>query len=73
MIDGYESVLEFWFETLEPKDWWRKDDELDQRILERFSTLHEKVANGETAHWRTSDEGRLAEIIVLDQFSRHVS
>ena len=72
MSKGHESILKFWFETLEPKDWWRKDEGLDQRIRSLFAGTHAQVAAGETSAWRQSDEGRLAEIIVLDQFSRNM-
>jgi uncharacterized protein (DUF924 family) len=65
-------VLDFWFETLEPIQWWQKDDTLDQTITSRFGALHQQAGRGELAHWRDSDEGCLAEIIVLDQFSRNI-
>lgn len=67
-----EDVLEFWFETLTPEQWWSKDDELDRLIRERFSKLNQKAAQCELYFWRSSAEGRLAEIIVLDQFSRNL-
>lgn len=67
-----EDVLEFWFETLTPEQWWLKDDELDQLISVRFSELNRKAAQCELHYWRKSAEGRLAEIIVLDQFSRNI-
>ena len=69
---NYSSVIEFWFETLSPKDWWRKSDQLDLRILNNFSELHAQVAAGDKASWRESDDGCLAEVIVLDQFSRNM-
>jgi uncharacterized protein (DUF924 family) len=67
-----ESVLTFWFEELQPPDWFQKNDELDRRIDEKFSSLLDEAARCELWHWRTSPEGRLAEIIVLDQFSRNI-
>ena len=67
-----ETVLRFWFETLEPKDWYTKSDDLDARIAERFEPLYRRVVAGETAHWRESAGGRLAEIIVLDQLARNM-
>lgn len=67
-----ERVLEFWFKTLQPADWYKKSVELDQRIREEFQGVHTQVTAGETAHWRDTPEGRLAEIIVLDQFSRNM-
>jgi uncharacterized protein (DUF924 family) len=38
----------------------------------RFESTYRRVVAGETAHWRDSPEGRLAEIIVLDQFPRNM-
>jgi len=66
------DVLEFWFETLEPKQWYQKSDELDARITERFETTYHAIVAGEKADWRNAPEGRLAEIIVLDQFARNM-
>jgi uncharacterized protein (DUF924 family) len=67
-----DEVLEFWFCTLQPADWYKKSDELDAQIRNQFATTHPQVLAGETAHWRDLPEGRLAEIIVLDQFSRNM-
>ena len=69
---SYSRVIEFWFERLSPKDWWRKNEALDAKILQEFKLLHEQVSAGEKAGWRESDAGRLAEVIVLDQFSRNM-
>jgi uncharacterized protein (DUF924 family) len=67
-----EKVLEFWFSTLQPSDWYKKSDDLDAHIKEQFESTYHQVVAGETAHWRDTAEGRLAEIIVLDQFSRNM-
>lgn len=66
------EVLQFWFEELTPEQWFKKDDTLDDKIKERFSATLLAVARGETYEWRTTIAGRLAEIIVLDQFSRNI-
>lgn len=68
----YQEVLNFWFETLSPKDWWEKNFELDQKIETQFGPTHEAATKGELTQWRTCAEGRLAEIIVIDQFSRNI-
>lgn len=68
----YEDVLHFWFEEIEPALWWKKDAEFDQLITQRFSTLHTSACRCELFAWRTTPKGRLAEIIVLDQFSRNM-
>ena len=69
---GPEHVLGFWFEELTARDWWRKDPELDRRIAARFGDTLGSAARCELFSWRTSARGRLAEVIVLDQFSRNV-
>lgn len=66
------DILKFWFEELKPADWWKKSSDLDQKIKVRFLDTHEKALRGELFGWRKLDEGRLAEIIVLDQFSRNI-
>lgn len=67
-----ETVNGFWFEELAPRDWFRKSTKLDRRIAERFGATHEAAAQGELSRWRATPEGRLAEILVLDQFSRNI-
>ena len=42
------------------------------RFARAFLETYEAIVNGETADWRRSAKGRLAEIIVLDQFSRNM-
>jgi uncharacterized protein (DUF924 family) len=49
-----------------------ENDEFDQRIRERFAEIHAKAIRCELFDWRKDAEGRLAEIIVLDQFSRNM-
>lgn len=72
MTPDSQAVLEFWFQELGPKQWFAKDTGLDRTIASRFSELHARAARCELWEWRTSPDGRLAEIIVLDQFSRNI-
>lgn len=71
MLLTENDVLSFWFSELEPKDWFVSSDEVDATIKSRFSALLASAAQCELSNWRTSAKGRLAEIIVLDQFSRN--
>lgn len=66
------DILDFWFDELEPKQHFVKDPALDTVIKQRFGDLHTAAARGELYTWRDSADGRLAEIIVLDQFSRNL-
>lgn len=68
----YQEVIDFWFEELSPKQWFMGGDELDRLIAQRFSVLHKQASQCELVDWRQSALGRLAEIIVLDQFSRNL-
>jgi len=65
-------VYSFWFKEIDPKKWWAKDDKFDQLIRHRFAGLHGQAVRCELYPWRNSPQGRLAEIIVLDQFSRNI-
>lgn len=71
-MEDYEEVIRFWFEELGPTDWWKNDAELDEHIAKRFMNIHQAAAACELYSWRESALGRLAEIIVLDQFSRNI-
>lgn len=68
----YQQVLEFWFKELQPKDWFVTNADIDQLITNRFSELLEQASKCELSGWRTTPHGRLAEVIVLDQFSRNI-
>lgn len=67
-----EQIIDFWFNAIESKMWFKKDDEFDLLLTAQFSQLLASAAKAELFHWRTTAEGRLAEIIVLDQFSRNI-
>lgn len=67
-----EAILDFWFQELKPAQHWQKDPELDALIHSRFGSVHRAALAGECWQWRESAAGRLAEIIVLDQFSRNI-
>ncbi|GAB3498449.1 DUF924 family protein [Curvibacter fontanus] len=67
-----QDILTFWFEELTPKQHFSKDTALDAQMRERFGATLAAAARGELQPWRTDAPGRLAEIIVLDQFSRNI-
>lgn len=68
----HTAVLAFWFTEINPAQWWKVDPAFDELIRQRFGTLLLQAAQGELYHWRNEAKGRLAEIIVLDQFSRNI-
>lgn len=69
---NFTDVLSFWFEEIEPAQQFKKDLDFDELIRERFGAVHTAAAGCELYTWRDTPEGRLAEIIVLDQFSRNL-
>ncbi|CAH9056669.1 hypothetical protein PSECIP111951_01507 [Pseudoalteromonas holothuriae] len=66
------KVIDFWFNELEPRQWWEKSSSLDLMIKTRFGDLHHQAKAGELFMWRDSAIGSLAEVIILDQFSRNI-
>ena len=68
----FQSVLDFWFQEIEPAQRWKKDDVFDRQIEQRFGEMLRQAGQCELYTWRATAGGRLAEIIVLDQFSRNV-
>ena len=68
----YADVLDFWFDELSDKQHFTKDAALDENIRTRFGSTLEAAARCELFAWRATAQGALAEIIVLDQFSRNV-
>lgn len=80
-ISSPEAVLAFWFGALDPhgqadaahaQRWWQKNDAFDHEIAERFGALHEEIVKRRHEDWLDDPRGRLAYVIVLDQFSRNM-
>lgn len=72
MVEARDAVLRFWFEECTPEQWWQKDVAFDDGVRARFGDVHRAAVRGELVAWRGTPAGRLAEIIVLDQFSRNL-
>ncbi len=76
-----DAILEFWFGQLDDdgladeatsQRWFKKDPDFDAEIRERFLEVYENIAKGELDDWNETPHGRLAVVIVLDQFSRNM-
>lgn len=67
-----KDVLHFWFEEIEPVQRFKKDAEFDELIRSRFLTLHQRARDGLLYTWRDHPLDALAEIVILDQFSRNL-
>lgn len=78
---GSTRVLDFWFGTLDAsgraapaaaKRWWMKSAAFDREIRETFGAEHVSIVAGEREAWLATPRGRLAYVVVLDQFSRNM-
>ena len=67
-----DEIVAFWFETLKPEDWYRKNPAIDAAITERFGATYEALKTGVPPDWLAEPKGMLAAIIVLDQFPRNM-
>ena len=66
------DVIDFWFVEHGRAEWFSARAEFDAKLAAHFGETHAAVARGEAWTWRTAPEGRLAEIVVLDQFTRQL-
>jgi uncharacterized protein (DUF924 family) len=78
--DDADRVLDFWFgETsagmsseVARRRWFAADPAFDHEIARQFGGLLDAAARGALARWLDDARGRLAFIIVTDQFSRQI-
>ena len=68
----YQEIIDYWFSERVQEKCWGKDPAFDEEIRERFIDVYKRAIAGELVHWRDAPEGRLAEVIVLDQFPRNM-
>lgn len=71
-LEKISEILNFWFEEATFKQKFSKDPEFDATIVLKFEETYWDIMNRKTEGWRKTPEGRLAEIIVLDQFARNM-
>ena len=69
---NYQDILDFWFSPETQPNWFAKSDQFDQSLKEKFGGILEQASKAELWSWRKNADGRLAEILVLDQFSRNI-
>ncbi|MFQ5938075.1 MAG: DUF924 family protein [Acidiferrobacterales bacterium] len=81
MHERVQEILSFWFGDLDdnglPREdrntlWFRADRTTDELIRKRFGRTLEEAAGGEIDHWAQLSLGRLALIVLCDQFSRNI-
>lgn len=72
MSKDWKKVIDFWFNPDNTPFWFKKSEEFDEKIKNNFEDIWKEASEGLLFEWRQTIEGRLAEIIVLDQFSRNL-
>jgi uncharacterized protein (DUF924 family) len=81
MTDQPDSVLAFWFGPpgsateiagRQRKLWFGKSPENDRAVIDRFAATLAAATAGRLDHWAHTPRGRLALVIVLDQFPHHI-
>lgn len=65
-------VLDFWFRELTPAQWFEGGAAIDAEIAARFRADVERALEGDLDDWAETPRGRLALIILIDQFTRNV-
>ena len=76
-----EEILSFWFKEQELSApqidrrmdiWFGEDAVFDHELEKEFSDDVERACDGKQDHWATEPHGRLALIILIDQFRRNI-
>ncbi len=75
------TICEFWFGQHQDEAeliarqsalWWSKRDDVDSGIRVRFEPLLDRASAGELDGWRATPQGRLAFVLLTDQFPRNM-
>src|SRR6185503_8948614 len=80
MNEPIEEILKFWFGETPAEEgfavgselWFRRSARIDRYIERKFGKLIDKAKSGQLDAWRSTPRGRLALILILDQFTRNV-
>ena len=82
-MDKIQDILHFWFEGLNDtvqidknapvvKKWFIKNTQFDQDIKNKFEKTLIEAKQGQHRDWEQNASGRLALVILFDQFSRNI-
>ena len=67
-----QAILNFWFEETPPEKRFKKDENFDLLIKNKFLSDYEKASNDEFNDWKSNAKSSLALVILFDQFSRNI-
>lgn len=82
MTDKAHTLLNYWFGDIGRADlpssdrtdlWFGENDKLKNQMLTMFGEEYKSVIEGHLSDWGVTPRGRLALIILLDQFSRWIN
>ena len=69
---GIRQVLDFWCAEGREEQWFVRSDRFDAEVAEALGPWHRSAREGRLESWRTSAEGTLALVLLLDQVPRHL-
>ena len=72
MKERAKAILNFWFVESSPEELFKRSEDFDQKIRNRFMSDYEKVIDNQYEDWQDDPESCVALIILLDQFSRNL-
>jgi len=72
MKERVKAILDFWFVESSLEDLFKRSEDFDQKIRNRFMNDYEKAIDNQYEDWQDDPESCVALIILLDQFSRNL-
>lgn len=81
MYQNIEDILEYWFgyfpgeyscDVSKSDMWFKNGAAYDEEIFLKFGEIYHRAIEGQCDEWQETQRGRLALILLLDQFSRHI-
>ena len=81
MAEPVDAILDYWFGELDPQGlciedkqslWFKSSEETDRYCKATFGKWVTAALEGELDHWRKTDRGLMALILLLDQMTRNI-
>lgn len=80
-LAGADDILQFWLGAVRPSNadalqqrqqWFTKSDAFDAEMRQRFGATVQAAVDGQLGDWAGEPWGRLALVLLLDQFTRNI-
>lgn len=81
VVQDIVNIHQFWFDALDESGfaapakhrlWFSANPLADAELGTRFGTLVSRALAGELDHWTAGDDGLIALVLLLDQFTRNI-